>query len=452
MAETAETLHADTANTKERQQALFARAERVFVDGQISSLHANSAPRYVSGGNGAYVSDVDGRTFLDLSGNFGTLIHGHAHPPVVEAVQDQLARGTCFTDPTPAAVELGEVLIQRFGWGRARFTCSGSEAVALAIRLARAVTGKSIIVKFDGAYHGNNEWARVSGEAPVGASGSCTLPDYTSREVPSNVAADVLLLPFNNVARTQEILTRHKNRIAAVLFDPIPSRLGFIPPCTAFLNVVRETVKDLNILMILDDVLNFRLSLTGSKKPFDLSPDIVTLGKLIGGGLPIGAVVGREEIMQVMSRNAAGAGAVTHGDTFTAHALAMVAGRVTLETYQHEQIASLNAAGEMLRERLERIVKKHAVPLVVCGTGSFFRILTQTGRKSGVDPALDPMGTEVLQAMETFFMNNGVIFPVTRAPNLNTAMTTKETDFIVEVFENFLETFDFERIYGVNYA
>jgi glutamate-1-semialdehyde 2,1-aminomutase len=419
-----------------------ARAERVFIDGTTSSIiPRDPGPLYVSFGRGAYVTDIDGRTFLDLSGNFGTLVHGHAFPPVVEAVQAQMARGSCFTGPTVAEIELAEILVDRIPAAQAvRFTCSGTEAVSFAIKVARAVTGRTAIAKIEGAYHGSNEWAEVSQASSRADWGSPDAPAAVAacRGTARGVLDDVVVFRFNDAAGVARLIEENAHRLAAVLFDPLPSRLGFIPPDPRFLDAVRSATAKQGILLIVDEVLNFRLSYHGCSPLYDLDPDLITLGKLIGGGLPIGAIVGKKETMGVFS-SVRQSPAVVHGGTFTANVLSMVAGVAAMRALDHATFARLQSMGDQLRRRLRDVVAHHRVPFVILGEGSLFRIHAKQAAPSDYREGRPTAAEQrTLSALSHAFAAQGILLPVDRAPALSVPMTQDDLDRIVAAFEQFI--------------
>ena len=272
-------------------------------------------PRYVSHGRGAYLYDTDGREFLDLNGNFTTLIHGHAFEPVISALERQLRDGTCFANPTEKEIELATLICGRVpGLERIRFCNTGTEAVLFAVKAARAFTGRPAIAKIEGAYHGAYDWAEVSQASTPASWGDPgepnAVPNY--RGTPASVLHDVVTLRFNEVEGTERLLRKHAGRLAAIVLDPMPSRAGLIPPDPDFISCVQRIAREENILVISDEVLNFRQSYEGAAARYGLEPDLYALGKIIGGGLPIGAVGGRAEVMAVFDATATCASAGWH--------------------------------------------------------------------------------------------------------------------------------------------
>ena len=318
---------------------------------------------------------MEGDRRLDCLNNYTALIHGHAHAAIVEAATRRLALGSSFPLPTPEEVELATLLCERLPSAeRVRFTNSGSEAVMMAIKGARAWTGRPKIAKFEGAYHGSYDYAEVSlGSTPENwGPGGAGQPAY-SRGVPPAVLDDVVVLPFNHAELAVARIEREAKHLAAVLVDPIPNRVGLIPARRDFLRALREVTAAHGIALIFDEVITFRVGYQGAQGVFGVTPDLTTLGKIIGGGFPVGAVAGRADVMAVFDPTG-GKPAAPHGGTFNANPVTMAAGLAAMRLLTPEAFAKLDELGAKLRGSLEACFKRAGVPGAVTGQGSLFRV------------------------------------------------------------------------------
>jgi glutamate-1-semialdehyde 2,1-aminomutase len=329
-------------------------------------------PVYARSGSGCRITDVEGEERVDFLNNYTSLILGHTHPEVTEAVQRRAALGTAFTMPTPEEVELAELLTGRVEYAeQVRFCNSGSEAVMLAIKAARAFTGRAKIAKFEGAYHGMYDYAEVSEGPTPDDWGEADAPaSITEPGTPESVASDVVVLPWNRPEACRQLIQQNKNDLAAVLVDPMPLGIGMIAPHPGFLAALREETARHGILLIADEVLNFRLAYHGAFSTHGITPDLATFGKIIGGGFPVGAVAGSRRVMSVFDHT--GALKVHHGGTFNANPVTIAAGLETMRLMTPEAFDRLNGLGEYIRDRLRRLFRDLQRPAQVCGAGSMF--------------------------------------------------------------------------------
>nr|WP_246799545.1 aspartate aminotransferase family protein [Bradyrhizobium sp. CCBAU 51753] len=407
------------------------------------TIERNPEPLYLERGAGSYVFDVDGRRFLDLNCNFTTLIHGHAFPPVVEALSHQLQRGSCFANPTKGEIELAELLCGRIPQvHRVRFVNTGTEAVLFAVKAARAFTGRSKIAKIEGAYHGAYDWVEVSQAARPDNWGDFAAPKSiaTYRGMPDGVLEEVLVLRFNDVEGARRLLTLHARDLAAVVLDPMPSRGGLTAPKSEFVAAIQEAARSNGILVIADEVLNLRQGFQGSAARYGLVPDLVTMGKIIGGGLPIGAIGGREDVMEVFNASA-GPPLLPQGGTFSANPLSMTAGLVSMRHLDHAAFDHLETLGNIVRDGIAQAIEKRGVSLCVTGAASLFRIHPMKLPPNDYREAyLSPGGASVMKELTRFFAANGIILPYGAASALSTPMTRADAEIIVEVFAGFLDS------------
>ncbi len=353
-----------------RSQELFQRALRLMPGGVNSPVRAFRAvggdPLFISSGKGSCLTDVDGRSFIDYVMSWGPLILGHCHPEVMEAVARVLAAGTSFGASTEAEVELAERIQEAFpSIERVRLVSSGTEATMSALRVARASTGRDQILKFEGCYHGHADSLLVKAGSGVATLG---LPD--SPGVPRALAELTLTVPFNDFDALDEVFRVHRNQIAAVIVEPVVGNAGCIPPQVGFLDRLRSLTAEQGSVLIIDEVMTgFRVAFGGAQQLYGIQPDLTTLGKIIGGGLPVGAYGGRAGLMDQV----APAGPVYQAGTLSGNPLAVAAGLKTLEVIRrpgfYERLEGLSAR---LASGLADAASKAGVPLTVNRVGSMF--------------------------------------------------------------------------------
>ncbi|HEY3830065.1 MAG TPA: aminotransferase class III-fold pyridoxal phosphate-dependent enzyme [Solirubrobacteraceae bacterium] len=313
--------------------ALYERALRHLPGGNSrTTVFVPPHPPYALRGEGWRVWDVDGRELIDLQCNYASLVHGHAFPPAVRAATAALAEGSAFGLPTAAEVELAERLSERLPWAPSwRFAGSGTEAVMMAVRAARAATGRDGVLRFEGCYHGS--WDAVV--------------QSDARGVPAAAQRDVVTLPVGDERALLSALDEHGEQLACVLLDLMPNRAGLRPAEPAFVALVREQTARRGIVLILDEIITFRLACGGMQETYGIEGDMILLGKLIGGGLPIGAIGGRADEMSVFDPRRPDA--VAHGGTFSANPVSLRAGLAALDALDAAAIARINALGDRLR-------------------------------------------------------------------------------------------------------
>ncbi|MFH1862545.1 MAG: glutamate-1-semialdehyde 2,1-aminomutase [bacterium] len=347
----------------DKSQSALMRAKRIIPGGVNSPVRAFGAvggtPPFIQRGRGAYIYDIDGNEYIDYVLSWGPLILGHAHPAVVEAVRQTAAKGTSFGAPTEAEVELAE-LVQRFmpHVQMLRLVSSGTEAVMTAARLARGCTDRDLIIKFDGCYHGHSDGFLVQAGSGMATGG---LP--ASKGVPVAMAKTTLSLPYNNLLTVEELFSRNGDQIAAVIVEPIAANMGVVPPQDGFLPGLRALTQKHSALLIFDEVITgFRVARGGASELYGVVPDLVCLGKVLGGGLPIGAVGGKEEIM----RQLAPSGGVYQAGTLSGNPISVAAGIATLRELSSDGVyQQIAAATNFLSEGLREALMEAEVPAQV---------------------------------------------------------------------------------------
>jgi glutamate-1-semialdehyde 2,1-aminomutase len=364
----------------DRSLKLFEQAQKLIPGGVNSPVRAFKAvggnPLFIQRAKGSKIYDVDGNAFIDYVLSWGPLIAGHAHPKVVAAITKSAAKGTSFGAPTPLEIALAEKVLKAFPFmERVRFVNSGTEATMSAIRLARAFTKRNKIIKFEGCYHGHADALLVKA-----GSGATTLGIPDSPGVPPDLARDTLTLPFNNLKEVQKTLEREGNQIACLIVEPVPGNMGIVEPHNGYLPGLRELTKPFGIVLIFDEVMSgFRVAYGGAQQRYGVRPDLTCLGKIIGGGLPVGAYGGKREIMELI----APAGPVYQAGTLSGNPLAMAAGLATLTLIEDGQVY------ERLETRAAALEKG----------------LLEAARSAGVAARINRVGSE----MTLFFTREEVV-------------------------------------------
>ena len=390
-------------------------------------------PTFMARGEGCRLWDVDGNEYIDCLNNFTSLVHGHAHPEVTRAIAEQAARGTAHGAPVESQIALAAAIRQRFpSIELLRFANSGTEAVMMAIRAARAFSGRSKILKMEGAYHGSYDVARVSVHPRFSDEISAwPLGEPDEPGLSPGAVAEVLIAPFNDLETAAAIVRRHRHELAAVIVEPVMGAAGMIPAERAFLSGLRDVTREAGVLFILDEVITFRLAWGGAQSLYDITPDLTLLGKIIGGGLPVGAFGGRADVMAFYDprRN----DVITHSGTFNGNAATMAAGLATLALLTPAAIERINGLGDGLRASLGAALATAGIPAQVTGVGSLSHVHLSDG------PVVDyrsaarvPEGAAAL--LHLALMNHGV-FAASRGMFItSTAMEDSDIDQVVAAY------------------
>ena len=352
-----------------RSEELFSKAAELMPGGVNSPVRAfrgvGGTPRFIKSAKGATITDVDGRSYIDYVGSWGPMILGHADEEVVAALKEAAAGGTSFGAPTELEVNLAQEVVDAVpSIEMVRMVSSGTEATMSAIRLARGVTGRTKLVKFEGCYHGHGDSLLVKAGSGVATLG---LPD--SPGVPAALAENTLTVPFNNAAALEQVFAEHKD-IAAVIIEPVVGNMGCVPPQPGYLEAVRKVTKANGTLLIFDEVMTgFRLARGGAQQLYGITPDITTLGKIIGGGLPVGAYGGSRDLMN----NIAPAGSIYQAGTLSGNPLSMTAGLVTLRRLRDTSVYDrLENASRKLCDGLAAAAREAGIKTVINRVGSMW--------------------------------------------------------------------------------
>ena len=312
-----------------RSGELFAQAGDVLEGGMTrTSVFFAPYPCYFAEGKGSRVTDLDGNVRIDFLNNYTSLLHGHAYPSIVEAVQRQMEKGSAYAAPHELEVQLARIIKDRVpSMERLRFTSSGSEAVMFALRVARAFTGRQKIAKFEGGFHGAYDLAEVSVSPPLDLAGKAARPNSSvdSAGIPANWVDDVVILPFNDADNVEQILDSHSGEIAALIVEPVIGAGGIITPGEGFLQALRTLCDQRDIILIFDEIISLRVSLNGAQSLYGVRPDMTTVGKIISGGLPMAAFGGREDLMALLDPRK-GAPPIPQSGTFNGAAICCAGG------------------------------------------------------------------------------------------------------------------------------
>jgi glutamate-1-semialdehyde 2,1-aminomutase len=416
----------------------FARATKVMPGGNSRhTLFESPHPPYALRGEGCYLIDSDGSRLLDFVNNYTSLIHGHAHPETVAALTDAIRDGWAFSMPTEHEVVLAEMLCERIpSFERLRFTNSGTEAVMMAVKAARAFTGRSMIAKFEGCYHGSYDQVEVSTFVPQTAWTDDPTSFPISRGTPQELLENTLVLRYNDLENAKRLLEMHGHKVAALLVDPIPARIGAIEGRHDFLEGLRDITTRLGIVLIFDEIISYRVAAGGMQSILGITPDLTCVGKFIGGTIPCSAVGGRAEVMDVFNPNHASA---YHGGTFNANPLAMIAGRVTLEHLTPETYARFDVLGEHLRSGLRTILSVAKMPGQVLGRGSNFYLHLHDRPMSDFRSSVEaPELTALKKRLQRGMAARGVLVAPMLAGSLSTPMNESHVDQFLNAFSEAL--------------
>jgi glutamate-1-semialdehyde 2,1-aminomutase len=397
-----------------RSLQLYTRAKRSLPSGSTrSALYWPPYPLYLVSGAGTRVTDADGNTRIDLNYNNTALIHGHNHPQIIEAAQEQLTHGTVLGAPTEPEIRLAEELSRRLGGDkRIRFTPSGTEANMQAIRTARAATGRPMVAKCLGGYHGSWDALPLTPDAP---------------DIPQTVKDNTLYFPYNDPEAAEALIRKHRDTLAAVILEPT---MRDMTPEPGFLKAVREATEASDVLLVFDEVISFRLGPGGAQSLYGVTPDFTTMGKIIGGGFPVGAYAAAEEHMAPLmipevELPETASSALGFSGTFNAHPVTMAAGLASMRMLTPTKYRSLSAMGDKMRKGLRNILEEAHLKAQVGGAGSLF-FLSWTNQ-----PVRDHASSRTADAALSHLFNLGMmnrgVFMLGH-PNASTVLTKEDAE------------------------
>jgi glutamate-1-semialdehyde 2,1-aminomutase len=412
-----------------QSRANDAIAKAVLPGGDTrSAVYFSPYPTYIDYGDGCTIYDVDGNRYLDFHNNYTSLIHGHGHPAVVEAVQAQISKGILYGSPSTCQYELAAILCERLpSVERVRFCNSGTEATMMAMRLARAYTGRDVILKMDGGYHGTHDFAEVNITATTELDGPPRLRKE-SKGVPDCILDAMMVVPFNDLDAVEETLSAYNHRIAAVIVEPMMNAGGLVAAREGYLLGLRKLADKYNVLLIFDEVVTFRLTPGGWQLLENVMPDITALGKIIGGGFPVGAVSGKAEIMELF--NPTRPDRLKHSGTFNGNNMSMIAGIATLQHYGQTEIDRINGLGERLRQGICEAFHAHNLKVNVTGRGSLAYI-HWTGEEiitAGDSARAAKAAGDLLTLLHLGLLNQGVWIPHRGELAVSTPMKAADID------------------------
>ena len=424
------------AATRPTSAELFERAQRVLPGGvSRNTVLRKPHPAYAARGEGCHLTDLDGVTRVDFSNNMASLIHGHAHPPIVEAVTRQLELGTAYMMATEAEVEYAEHICSRSpGFEKVRFMNSGTEAIMVSIKAARAFTGRPRIAKVEGAYHGGYDYAEVSQTPNPDTWGSIDHPNNVPvvHGTPESALDDVVIIPFNDVDRAIAILDQHAEDIAGILLDLMPHRVGLNPVERPFLDALRDWADRHGALLLLDEVITFRSTYGGLQGHYGIQADLTAMGKMIGGGFPVGAVAGRADVMDLM--NPSGDNYLfPHSGTFSANPVSMAAGLAAMKDFDEAAVERLNALTERARIGISEAARSTGARACVTGGGSILRVhMKEQPPRNFREAFLSAEENARLRVMLDHLFDAGFVMINTCTAMMSTPMTETEIDALVD--------------------
>jgi glutamate-1-semialdehyde 2,1-aminomutase len=385
-----------------KSEELFNESKKFLPGGVDSPVRAYKPyPFFAEYAKGSKIVDVDGKSYIDYCLAYGPMVLGHANPDVMAEVITQLKRGSAYGVPTENEIELAKLVVKKVPCAEMiRFVNSGTEATMSAIRLARAATGKKKIIKFEGAYHGAHDYVLVKS-----GSGAAGLPD--SPGVPEETTKNTILVPFNNEDALVDLINTESDSIAAIIVEPIMGNIGIIPPMDKYLEFLRDITTENDIILIFDEVITgFRIAEGGAQEYFGVTPDLVTFGKILGGGFPIGALAGKKELMEMLAPS----GTVYQAGTFNGNPISIAAGLATLKQLNKSFYSVMNTKGDILRRGIQDILDVHNLDYHVAGLSSMFQIYFTDKKVWNYDDAKTADTEKFIIFFQTL-LNKGVFIP-----------------------------------------
>ena len=433
-------------NAKDNQpgktsKKIYKRAVKVLTGGvSRNTIFRKPHPFYVSTANGSYITDVDGCKRLDFANNMASLIHGHSHPKIVEAVTEQLQKGSAFTMGSEIEVKYAELLNERTkGFKKIRFMNSGTEAVMTMIKAARVYTGKHKIAKAEGTYHGTYDYAEISQTSGPTNWGSIDKPNAVPvvEETPEGILNNMVIFPYNDIERTLEILDQNANKVACVLIDLVPHRVGLIPGNKDYIEAIYKWTRKNNTILAFDEVVTYRVNYSGAQEDYNIEPDLTALGKIIGGGFPIGALAGKAEIMQVLDPRETFL-RHPHSGTFSANPISITAGYTAMSMFNKQAVLNLNKLTKTAIKQVEEAISLAEIPACVTGSGSMFRIHFNNIKPTTYREAYQESEVKAIinELLDYFFLKEDIIMINTCSCMLSTTINQQHVDRLSDALLN----------------
>ena len=422
---------------KKTNASIYADAVNVLPGGvSRNTIFHKPFPHYVAGAKGCMVTDIDGVERVDFANNMASLIHGHAYPPIVEAVTKQLKLGTAYTLATEIEVRYAQHLTSRApDFDKIRFVNSGTEAVMGMVKAARAFTGKPKIAKAEGSYNGTYDYVEVSQVSSPDNWGDIDKPNRNplAYGTPQGVLDDVIVYPFNDIERTLALLDENADDIACVLIDPIPHRVGLFEATDEFVEAIYFWTRKNNALMVFDEVITFRTNYGGAQQNYRVKPDLTALGKMIGGGFPVGAFAGRSDVMSVMDPNESPL-RLPHSGTFSANPITMTAGYVAMKDFDEQAVLDLNSMTAKAISQIREAIKVADIPMSISGSGSMFRLHPRKTKPLSYRNAFQtPQEKSVMtKVLDHLFYAENIIMVNTGTCMFSTVIGQKEVDRLAQ--------------------
>ncbi len=418
-----------------RSAELYERALRVLPGGvSRNAVIRDPHPLYANHGEGCRLIDVEGVSRIDFANNMASLIHGHADPDMVRAVSAQAARGTAFNVGTEIEIEYAEYLSSRNPtFEKMRFVNSGTEALMVAIKASRAYTERPMIAKAEGAYHGGYDYVEVSQTPGPSNWGEAKDPSRVPlvHGTPSSAIDDVVVIPYNDIEGSIALLDRNKDKLACLVLDLMPHRVGLNPAQQDYVHALREWTSANGVMLILDEVITFRSGFSGLQEHYGITPDMTAMGKMIGGGFPIGAVAGRDFVMDVLNPKSKRY-LYPHSGTYSANPISTTAGLIAMQKFDRAAIERLNALADRAKKDIEKAISDTGVCASVTGAGSMFRVHMKSQAPTNYREAfMSPEESKRLTTLLDHLFDHGIIMINSCSAALSTPMGDDEIDTLV---------------------
>lgn len=424
-----------TSTDLSRSAALYERAMKVLPGGvSRNAVIRDPHPLYAAYGEGCRITDIEGVTRIDFANNMASLIHGHADPDMVRVVGEQITKGTAFNIGTEIEIEYAEYLSKRNpSFEKLRFVNSGTEALMVAIKASRAYTERPMIAKAEGAYHGGYDYVEVSQTPSPKNWGEIDEPQRVPlvHGTPESAMNSVVVIPYNDIDRSIALFDRSKDQLACVVLDLMPHRVGLNPANADYVQAIRDWTTRNGVMLVLDEVITFRSHYSGLQEQYGITPDITAMGKMIGGGFPIGAVGGSDEVMQVLNPRSPKY-LFPHSGTYSANPVSMCAGLAAMKKFDQDEVNRLNALAERAKAGIEQAIRDTGVTASVTGAGSMFRIhMKSTAPTSYREAYLSPEENKRLTKLLDHLFENGIVMINSCSAALSTPMGDAEIDLLL---------------------